>query len=157
MSKAARPHLAPEESLVIERGADMKSEYRDGWSFATPGENATHSELLVNLCAELGAQSRDERRRIYSSDLRLATPGERNFVYPDVSGLGVEPTFRDETRDVLLNPSFVVEVLSPSTEADDRGRKLAIYLAVPSTVEIVLSDFFDGVDLAPLPPFRERS
>ena len=65
MSKAARPYLGPEESLVIERGADMKSEYRDGWSFATPGENATYSELLVNLCAELGAQSRDERRRIY--------------------------------------------------------------------------------------------
>ena len=107
--------------------------------------------------------------------------------------------FRDDTRDVLLNPSFVVEVLSPSTEAYDRGRKLAIYMAIPSIVEIVLvsqdqvrvdkytrqpdgiwrfdviegrearvrfesigceivlADFFDGVELAPLPPLRERS
>ncbi len=156
-------------------------------------------KLVVNFCAELAACCKGGSSHIYSSDLRIPIPGERSFVYPDVSGLCVEARFRDETRDVLLNPSFVVEVLSPSTEGYDRGRKLAIYLAVPSIVEIVLAsqdqvrvdkytrqpdgiwrfdvltgrdprvrfesieceivlaDFFDGVELSPLPPATARS
>ena len=168
-------------------------------AIAMAGSNAPHAELVVNFCAELAARCKGGPNRIYSSDLRITIPGDRSFVYPDVSGLCVEPRFRDETRDVLLNPSFVVEVLSPSTEGYDRGRKLAIYMAVPSIVEIVLvsqdqvrvdkytrqpdgiwrfdvlagrearvrfeslgceivlADFFDGVELAPEPPFRERS
>jgi len=199
VSQAAHTLLTPDEYLAIERLAETKSEYHSGEVFAMAGGSAPHAEVAANFIGELRARSKGGPCRIYSSDMRIAVAGERNFVYPDVSGLCVEPRFRDATRDVLLNPSFVVEVLSPGTEAYDRGRKLAIYMAVPSIVEIVLvsqdqvrvdkytrqpdgvwrfdglegreahvrfeslgcaivlADFFDGVELAPLPPHHERS
>ena len=199
MSQAAQSLLTADEYLAAERAAETKSEYHDGQIFAMAGGTAPHAELAMNFGAELRARSKGGPCRIYSSDMRIAIPGERSFVYPDVSGLCVEPRFRDETRDVLLNPSFVVEVLSPSTEGYDRGRKLAIYMGVPSSVEIVLvsqdqvrvdkytrqpegiwcfdvlagreatvrfesldceialAEFFDGVELAPLPPAPARS
>ena len=199
MSQAAQSLLTVDEYLAVERIAETKSEYHDGQVFAMAGGTAPHAELAATFIRELGARSKGGPCRIYSSDMRIAIPGERSFVYPDVSGLCVEPQFRDETRDVLLNPSFVVEVLSPSTEAYDRGRKLAIYMAVPSIVEIVLvsqdqvrvdkytrqpdgiwrfdvltgretrirleslgceialADFYDGVELAPLPSAPARS
>ena len=198
MSQAAQPLFTPEEYLARERVAETRSEYHEGTVFAMAGGTALHAELAATFIRELGARSKGGPCRIYSSDMRVAS-GERDFVYPDVSGLCAEPRFRDDTRDVLLNPGFVVEVLSPSTEAYDRGRKLAIYMAVPSIVEIVLvsqdqvrvdkytrlpegiwrfdvlegresrvrfeslgceivlADFFDGVELAPLPPLRVRS
>ena len=199
MSQAAHTLLTPDEYLAIERLADTKSEYHGGEVFAMAGGTAPHAEVAANFIGELRARSKGGPCRIYTADMRIGVAGESNFVYPDVSGLCVEPRFRDETRDVLLNPSFVVEVLSPSTEAYDRGRKLAIYMAIPSIVEIVLvsqdqvrvdkytrqpdgiwrfdviegreshvrfesigceivlADFFDGVELAPLLPLREHS
>ncbi|MEA3212628.1 MAG: hypothetical protein QOE70_5685 [Chthoniobacter sp.] len=199
MSQAIRPLLTADEYLAVERTAETKSEYHDGQMFAMAGGTAAHAELAANFIGELRALTKRGPCRIYSSDMRIAIPGDRSFVYPDVSGLCGEPQFRDDTRDVLLNPSFVVEVLSPSTEAYDRGRKLAIYMLVPSIVEIVLvsqdqvrvdkytrqpegiwrfdviagreararfeslgceialADFFDGVELAPLPPAPARS
>lgn len=199
MSPAAQSLLTAEEYLATERKAETKSEFHDGEIFAMAGGTAPHAELAATFIRELGTRSKGGPCRIYSSDMRIAIPGERSFVYPDVSGLCVEPRFRDDTRDVLLNPSFVVEILSPSTEGYDRGRKLAIYMAVPSIVEIVLvsqdqvrvdkytrqpdgiwrfdvltgsetrlrleslgceialADFFDGVELAPLPPPLARS
>ena len=199
MLQAAAPVLTADEYLALERVAETKSEYYDGRIVAMAGGTAPHAEIAANFIRELGVRSKGGPCRVYSSDMRTAIPGHRSFVYPDVSGLCVEPQFRDDSRDVLLNPSFVVEVLSPSTEAYDRGRKLAIYMAVPSIIEIVLvsldqvrvdkytrqpdgiwrfevlegrdsrvrfeslsceivlADFFDGVELAPLPPHRERS
>ncbi|MEO6750565.1 MAG: Uma2 family endonuclease [Chthoniobacteraceae bacterium] len=198
MSQAAQQLFTPEEYLARERVAETKSEYHDGAVFAMAGGTAPHAELAATFIRELGARGKGGPCRIYSSDMRVLS-GERNFVYPDVSGLCTEPRFRDDARDVLRNPSFVVEVLSPSTEAYDRGRKLAIHMAVPSITEIVLvcqdqvrvdkytrlpdgvwrfdtiegrdshvrfeslgceivlADFFDGVELAPLPPPPERS
>ena len=102
------------------------------------GGTAPHAGQAGTFIRELGARSKGGPCRIYTADMRIGVAGERSFAYPDVSGMCVERQFRDETRDVLLNPSFVIEVLSPSTEAYDRGRKLAIYMAVPSIVKIVL-------------------
>jgi Uma2 family endonuclease len=70
--------------------------------------------------------------------MKLRLEENDRMCYPDVSGLCGRPEYLDATRDVLLNPSFVVEVLSKSTEAFDRGRKLALYMARPTIIEIAL-------------------
>ena len=138
MSQAAQSLLTADEYLAVERAAETKSEYHDGQIFAMAGGTAPHAELAMNFGAELRARSKGGPCRIYSSDMRIAIPGERSFVYPDVSGLCVEPRFRDETRDVLAG-----------REATVRFESL--------DCEIALAEFFDGVELAPLPPAPARS
>ncbi len=64
--------------------------------------------------------------------------GPDDYVYPDVTAVYGEPQFLDLTRDTLLNPNLIVEVLSPSTEAYDRGRKFELYQSIPSFTEYLL-------------------
>jgi Uma2 family endonuclease len=85
----------------------------------------------------LSAQVRQRPCRVFGSDMRVRTVG-RHYAYPDVTLLCVEPRFLDETQDTLLNPALIVEVLSPSTEAYDRGRKFELYQSIPSLAEYLL-------------------
>lgn len=64
--------------------------------------------------------------------MRLRVSGTGLYTYPDVIGVRGERSFLDEQQDTLLNPSLLVEVLSPSTEAYDRGRKFELYRALPA-------------------------
>jgi Uma2 family endonuclease len=83
-------------------------------------------------------QLRPRRCRVYPSEMRVrVTPGGL-YTYPDVTALCGEPRFTDEQRDTLLNPQLIIEVLSPSTEAYDRGRKFDMYKALESLREYVL-------------------
>jgi Uma2 family endonuclease len=70
--------------------------------------------------------------------MKVWVESTRRFLYPDLSGLCGQPQYRDAVGDVLLNPTFVIEVLSPKTEAYDRGKKLALYMAQPGIQEILL-------------------
>lgn len=135
---AQTPHLSVEEYLEAERAAESKSEYHDGRIVAMAGGTGPHSQLAAAFTRELGNFAKAKGCTVFNSDMKLRI-GENNRVcYPDVSGLCGRPEYLDEARDVLLNPSFIVEVLSKSTEAFDRGRKLALYMALPSVIEIAL-------------------
>ena len=139
MSAAAKtPYLSPEEYLAIERSALAKSEYHDGRVVAMAGGTGPHSLVAAAFTRELGNFAKAKGCFVFNSDMKLRINENNRFCYPDVSGLCGRPEYHDETRDVLLNPSFIVEVLSKSTEAFDRGRKLALYMALPSVVEIAL-------------------
>ncbi len=115
----------------------MKSEFHDGEVFALSGGSDAHSRLALNLGAELYVR-RNRSCPLYNSDMKVWIEDSRRFLYPDLSGLCGQPQFRDAKRDVLLNPTFVVEVLSPSTEAYDRGRKMRYYFSLPSLQEYFL-------------------
>ena len=122
----------------MERVALNKSEYHDGRIVAMAGGTGPHSQVAAAFTRELGNFAKAKGCTVFNSDMKLRIAENNRVCYPDVSGLCGRPEYLDDTRDVLLNPSFIVEVLSKSTEAFDRGAKLALYMALPSVVEIAL-------------------
>jgi Uma2 family endonuclease len=102
------------------------------------GGTGPHSQLAVRLAGALDRIATTKGCAVFNSDMKLRITANNRVCYPDVSGLCGQPEYLDEKLDVLLNPTFIVEVLSKSTEAYDRGRKLALYMALPSVVEIAL-------------------
>ena len=117
--------MTPEQYLEIERKAEYKSEYRDGEMFAMAGAPEGHNLVVGNLIQGLIPQLRPRGCRVYSNDMRVQAGNSRLYAYPDVAVVCGEPQFLDNRRDTLLNPVMVVEVLSPSTEAYDRGEKFS--------------------------------
>ena len=138
MSTQPKPFLTPEQYLEIERKATYKSEYYNGEMFAMAGAKEAHNLLAMNLAAALHQQFRSRPCRVYPSDMRVRVSPTGLYTYPDVSAVCDEPRFADEQRDTLLNPSLLVEILSPSTEAYDRGRKFESYKSIESLREYLL-------------------
>lgn len=138
MSSLPDLYLSPEEYLSLERRAEFKSEYFDGVVYAMAGGSERHNLIAANIIIALGTQLRDRPCRVYPSDLKVRVPSSNRFFYPDVSVICGETKFADEERDVILNPILVVEVLSESTEAFDRGKKFLSYQQIPSLQEYLL-------------------
>src|SRR5437867_3979843 len=118
MAAAPKPYITPKQYLELERQAEFKSEYFAGEVIAMAGGTPEHSLIAANATRELGGQLLQKPCRVYSSDLRVHT-SEPHYTYPDVTIVCGEPQFLDEQRDTLLNPTVIVEVLSPTTEAWD--------------------------------------
>jgi len=138
MSTLTVTHVTPEEYLAAERLSETRSEYLDGGVFPMPGATLNHVQLVSNVAFELGLQLRTRPCRVLMSDLKVRTPDSRKFFYPDVVVVCAEPQFHDDRKDVILNPDLVVEVLSPSTEAFDRGAKFRAYQTIESLKEYLL-------------------
>jgi Uma2 family endonuclease len=138
MSTLAKSFLTPEEYLKIERQAEYKSEYFAGEMFAMAGAVERHNLICWNILGQLYHQMRQRRCRAYPSDMRVRVSATGLYTYPDIVALCGEPKFLDDHRDTLLNPSVIVEVLSPSTEAYDRGRKFEHYRSIESLAEYLL-------------------
>ncbi|MBI5017514.1 MAG: Uma2 family endonuclease [Deltaproteobacteria bacterium] len=132
------PLVSAAEYLVMERSCREKHEYFAGEVFAMGGATESHNLLTANVVGGLWTQLRGRPCRVYPSDLRVLVSETGLYTYPDVVVVCGEPRFLDATRDTLLNPTLVVEVLSPSSEACDRGRKFEHYRKVPSLLEYVL-------------------
>ncbi len=138
MSTQASTFLTPEQYLEIERQAQYKSEYYQGQMFVMAGATEAHNLLVWNLSGELRQQLRKRPCKAYSSDMRVRVSATGLYTYPDVSAVCGEARFADDQRDTLLNPSLIAEVLSPSTEAYDRGRKFEHYRSIDSLAEYLL-------------------
>ena len=135
---AAQTVFTPEEYLTKERKAFNKSEYRNGQIHAMPGASHEHNVVMGNTFAELHAQLRDRTCIVYPSDMRVKVSLTGRYTYPDVIVVCDEPRFEDSHFDTLLNPTVLIEVLSPSTAAYDRGEKFAAYQNLDSSCEYVL-------------------
>jgi len=138
MASQPRTFLTPEQYLAIERAAEYKSEYYGGEMFAMSGARESHNLITVNLITELRRQLRQRACRLYTSDMRVRVSASGLYTYPDAAALCGEPQFLDDTRDTLLNPNLIAQVLSPSTEAYDRGRKFEHYRTIESLREYLL-------------------
>jgi Uma2 family endonuclease len=138
MSTQPQTYLTPEEYLTIERQAPDKSEYVDGVMYAMSGASFKHNVIVANVVAELVQQLKGRPCRALPSDIKVRMPDSRKFFYPDVSVVCGEPQFHDERSDVLLNPTLIVEVLSESTAAFDRGEKFQAYQQLDSLQEYLL-------------------
>jgi len=138
MSAAHDLRLTPEEYLAIEREAERKSEYYDGRMYLMAGTSRAHSLIVMNVTRVLGTELLDGPCEVYASDMRLKVTESGLYTYPDVMVACPEIRFDDRRSDTLLNPKVIIEVLSPSTEAYDRGQKFALYQALSSLREYVL-------------------
>lgn len=124
--------------LCSERNADVKSEFLDGEIFAMAGASREHNLIAANIVRELGNQLLDRPCNAYSSDLKVRIERVNTYTYPDITVACDPEQFEDRHRDVLLNPLVIIEILSESTEAYDRGRKFAHYQFIPSLLEYIL-------------------
>ncbi len=138
MSSQRTTLLTPEEYLEIERRAERKSEYFEGEMFAMSGASRPHVLIVTNLVRELGNRLDAGPCEIYSNDMRVRVTANGLYTYPDVMVECGEPQFADDQSDTLLNPVLIVEVLSESTEAYDRGKKFGRCRMLPSLREYVL-------------------
>ncbi len=134
---ASEPPITPEEYLTRERLAEIESEYYDGEIFAMAGVSREHSLITSNVTAEFSAQLFDRPCEVHTSDMKVRAT-ETTFAYPDATVVCGEPEFADEETDVLLSPTLIVEVLSRTTEAWDRGGKFERYQQRASLLEYVL-------------------
>lgn len=145
-----RGPASPEEYLRREAISLEKSEYHGGrvrplWNDTDengnpmPGATRSHNRLSMNLVIELGAALRGSECLVYGADMRIAAKPGGGFYYADVAVVcGEERYVEDQTIANMLNPTLLVEVLSPSTEQVDRGEKFEAYRTLDSFQEYVL-------------------
>ena len=138
MSLQPKPRLTPEDYLALERSADFKSGYFNGEIFAMPGASESHNTIVVNVSSELRQQLKKRPCKVYANDMRVKVDPTGLYTYPDIAVTCGKAQFDDTHLDTLLNPVLIVEVLSDSTEAYDRGRKFEHYRKLDSLVEYVL-------------------
>ena len=138
MSTQLKTYLTPQEYLAVEREAEFKSEYFNGEMFAMSGASRKHNLIVTNIVRELSQQFRGRPCEVYSSDMRVKVSATGLYTYPDSIVVCSEPKFEDAHVDTLLNPTLIVEVLSASTAAYDRGQKFAHYRGIESLSEYVL-------------------
>ena len=135
---AERVRMSPEEYLAFERASEVRHEYADGEVFAMAGGTREHSLIAGNVVRELGNVLRTKPCEVHGSDLRIKIAASGRYVYPDASVVCGGTLFEDSGRDTLLNPIVIIEVLSDSTEAYDRGEKFELYRTIPSFQEYVI-------------------
>ncbi|MCY7345127.1 MAG: Uma2 family endonuclease [Pyrinomonadaceae bacterium] len=121
------PLFSIESYLGFERVQVERHEFLDGSVYAMAGESPNHSTICFNLYAIIGPQLRGKRCRGFSPNMKIATNEKGLYSYPDLAVVCGQPTFYDGAKDVITNPTVIVEVLSPSTEHYDRGEKFLRY------------------------------
>lgn len=139
MSVQPKPYYSFEDYLAAERECrDEKHEYVAGQVFAMTGASFNHNLIAANLVRHLGNRLESGPCLVVAADMRLRIETADACTYPDVIVLCDRPSFHDGRRDVLTNPTLLVEVLSPSTEGYDRGGKFALYRHLPSLRQYLL-------------------
>jgi Uma2 family endonuclease len=138
MASERTPTMSVEEYFELEENnPDTRYEYLDGYVYMMSGGSANHATISGNIYAILKSFLRGGPCRVYNSDMKVRV-SEKRYFHPDVT-VTCDPRDRG-TADLIQSPRLVIEVLSPSTEARDRGRKLQCYLACTSIEEYLLGD-----------------
>ena len=134
----AQTYLTSEEYLAWERKQPFKNEYHNGQIIAMSGASLAHNSITVDITVQLSNQLMERECEVFAGDMRVRTDPTVSYFYPDVIVVCGEPRFEDDTFDTLLNPIVVIEVLSPSTAAFDRGEKFEHYKQLASLQEYLL-------------------
>jgi Uma2 family endonuclease len=138
MSAHPHPRLTPEQYLSTERTAEFKSEYYAGETFAMAGGTYEHGVIISNFASELHGRLKESPCSVTVSEVRVRVAPDGLYTYPDIMVVCGDPCFIDDRKDTVTNPVLIVEVLSRSTEASDRGFKFAQYRAIETLQEYVL-------------------
>ena len=132
--------LTPEEYFEFEAASETKHDYFNGQLLAMSGGTSQHSLIAANIIGEARNALKGKPCRVYTSDLRLGVSRRSLYSYPDISIICGEPEYDldDKNKTTVVNPTVVIEVLSPSTEKYDRSDKFKRYLRLPGLREYVL-------------------
>ena len=134
-------HVSPEDYLRLEREAEFKHEYYEGEIRAMAGAGYVHNLICMNLGGKIRTLLRGKSCTVVGSDQRLQILSGSAYVYPDLTVVCGKPEFNEEKKfDTLLNPTLLVEVLSPSTSSHDRGEKFMFYRQIPSLRQYLILD-----------------
>ncbi len=131
------PKMTETEYLEFERTSDVKHEYRHGEIFDMAGASRKHNLISANLVRIIGNQLLEKPCGVYSADMRVKVD-TKAYTYPDVVAVCGEIEFADNVFDTLLNPTVIIEILSPSTALIDHNEKLHEYIQIGSLQEYVL-------------------
>ncbi len=138
MSALSQPRYTPEQYLEMDRKADHRSEYVSGEILAMAGASREHNRITINIGTSLLIQLRGSSCEPFTTDLRVKGRATGAFLFPDVV-VGCDPLeFEDASLDILLNPVVLMEVLSPTTESNDRGWKFAHYRQLATLTDYVM-------------------
>ena len=131
-------YYTPQEYLRLEREADYKSEYFKGEIFAMAGASENHNMISRRVSGALYNHLQGKKCTHYSADMKLHIPANTLYTYPDLMVVCGDKQFVDGEKDIIMNPVIIIEVLSKTTEAYDRGGKFALYRSIPSLREYVM-------------------
>lgn len=137
MSTATIHRLTADEYLAIERAAVSKSEFFDGEMLPMSGGSEVHNLIGGNLYVAFYLHLAPPDFWVYTSEMKVKIPGG-GYTYPDLCIAGNPAVLTGGTRDILVNPLIIAEVLSPSTEAYDRGLKFSRYREIESLQTYIL-------------------
>ncbi|MDJ0729629.1 MAG: Uma2 family endonuclease [Crocosphaera sp.] len=130
----------PEEYLKLEETSEEKHEYRNGEIVLMTGGTTNHNRLVLEFCTYLNFASREQNLEVFVGDVRLWIPRYREYTYPDIMVVEGQPVYHPPGTTTITNPTIIVEVLSKSTQARDRGDKFRFYRSIPEFKEYVLID-----------------
>ncbi|MGE0884051.1 MAG: Uma2 family endonuclease [Blastocatellales bacterium] len=130
--------VSPEEYLRLEREAVERHEYDNGRIYAMAGESPNHSRICFSLAAIVRTQLKGKQCEGFSPNMKVYVAAAGKFYYPDLSVVCGQARYHDKERDALLNPKFIIEVLSPSTEKRDRSVKFQAYQQIESLTDYLL-------------------
>lgn len=139
---AEKVYVAPDVYLRQERLAEFKSEYVNGEIIPMAGASTNHNLIKENVAIQVGLHVRTNGRgcRSMSSDQRVYVPTGSLYAYPDIVVVCGPGQYHTDVKDTLINPVLLVEIISPSTAAFDRGEKFALYRQTLTLQEYVLID-----------------
>ncbi|MBK8089606.1 MAG: Uma2 family endonuclease [Chitinophagaceae bacterium] len=138
-------YISPKEYLQKERASDEKHEYFDGQVYLMSGAGLRHTKVATNLIGNLFAFLKDKDCNVLAENMRVSSPSHDSYMYPDVMIVCGKEELEDEQFDTLLNPSVIIEILSPSTRSIDKGRKMMYYKEIPSLKEYFMVDTFSQI------------
>jgi Uma2 family endonuclease len=123
--------------LALERDTGIRHQYLDGEVFAMAGAEPAHNDIFTNTITRIVTQLKGRPCKVHGPDMRIKTKSGL-YTYPDISIVCGERLFNSDKPRTLLNPTVLIEILSPSTEAFDRGDKFHHYRTIQSLREYVL-------------------
>jgi Uma2 family endonuclease len=132
------PRWTEAEYLAFERSSQERHEFIDGYVVAMAGASPEHDLIMTNTLASLHSQLIGRPCRVFSPDIKVRVAHSKLYTYPDIKVVCGAAIFADDQKDALLNPNVIIEVLSDSTEAYDRGDKFIQYRKLESLQEYLL-------------------
>lgn len=126
-----------EEYLQLEKKEGAKHEYHNGKILSKSGSGRKHNLICSNMTIAIGSRIVGQKFEVYVNGMRVQL-NSRSFCYPDLIVVGENPKFDSREPDILLNPTIIVEVVSPATSVRDKTEKLEGYLAMDSVREFLL-------------------
>jgi len=137
--KKTQPNYTLEEYAELEKNSEERLEYFAGNVWSMAGASRKHEKIVGNTVTALNIALRGRGCSVYPSNLKVKVPAYPPYRYPDVTALCGREIFESYLGlDVLVNPSLIVEVLSPSTEAFDLNEKFTYYKSIESFTEYLL-------------------